>query len=368
MEFPELNAAQPIQSLESSLSSSSSLPQQVLSLHCLQSCILLERPSAGYSNIHFSSVQNSCTLGIDPCLLVIAQPVILKKDVDKIKKLQDALEAQFGRLENKWNDLADEDPLEDDNKFDHCQGIYDKAKDTVSKHVMTSEALLLRARDQGTVQGGSAAEGSTVASMKVDDLLKPKELLSSDMTLEEADQWFETYRTFINHNEKCMSKMDASVKRAILNGCLDAKMTSALRTHSTITNTTKIDGHGGCLETLQNIFLEKNPLWLRRNWYFQYTQTKSETVEEWWARKLDKARDSQLDQMTVNQLHMLELISGIDSKKLRDEFSKQKDPKLDELLQIARNWQCSTDVNKNMESTVETRKATSNYKKGKLDN
>ena len=303
----------------------------------------VKRKSPKRSLQTFLNVTNGKAKDLNDFLNTLLDCEVLKENVDKIKKLQDAMEAQFGRLENKWNDLADEDPFKDDNKFDHCQGIYDKVKDTVSKHVQATEALLLRARDQGTVQGGCAAEGSMVASMKVDDLLKPKELLSSDMTLEEADQWFETYRTFINHNEKCMSKMDASVKRAILNGCLDAKMTSALRTHSTITNTTKIDGHGGCLETLQNIFLEKNPLWLRRNWYFQYTQTKSETVEEWWARKLDKARDSQLDQMTVNQLHMLELISGIDSKKLRDKFLKQKDPKLDELLQIARNWQRSTD-------------------------
>ena len=63
---------------------------------------------------------------------------------------------------------------------------------------------------------------------------------------------------------------------------------------------------------------------------------------------------------------MLELIRGIDNQALRREFLKQCEPTLDGLLQIAKNWQRSTDVNKNMESTVDSRKTSnSNYQKGK---
>ena len=65
---------------------------------------------------------------------------------------------------------------------------------------------------------------------------------------------------------------------------------------------------------------------------------------------------------------MLELIRGIDNQALRREFLKQRDPTLDGLLQIAKNWQRSRDVNKNMESTVNSRKTSnSNYKKGKTN-
>ena len=66
---------------------------------------------------------------------------------------------------------------------------------------------------------------------------------------------------------------------------------------------------------------------------------------------------------------MLELIRGISSPALRKEFLKQRDPSLEDLIQIAKNWQRSTDVTKNMEeATIESRKAsTSTYKKGKKD-
>ena len=62
---------------------------------------------------------------------------------------------------------------------------------------------------------------------------------------------------------------------------------------------------------------------------------------------------------------MLELMRGIQSQPLRKEFLKQRDPTLETLLQIANNWQRSSDVTKNMESSVDVKKTTSNYQKGK---
>ena len=59
---------------------------------------------------------------------------------------------------------------------------------------------------------------------------------------------------------------------------------------------------------------------------------------------------------------------GIQSQPLRKEFLYQKDPTLETLLRIANNWQWSSDVDKNMESSVSIKKATSSYKKGKQNN
>ena len=160
-----------------------------------------------------------------------------------------------------------------------------------------------------------------------------------------------------------MAKLDIKVRRAMLNACLDPKMASALRTHQRIEAETEIDTPDtGCLDVLREVFLEKKPLWLRQHWFFQCIQTKDETVEQWWSRKLDKARECDLRNITAEQIGMLELIRGIDNQALRREFLKQCDPTLDGLLQIAKNWQRSTDVNKNMESTVDSRKTSnSNY-------
>ena len=83
-------------------------------------------------------------------------------------------------------------------------------------------------------------------------------------------------------------------------------------------------------------------------------------------RKTDKARECNLEDITADDIRLLELIRGVHSFKLRQEFLT-KDPTLDGLLRIARNWQVASEVEKGMEtssSSVDAHK-TSNYKKGK---
>ena len=61
---------------------------------------------------------------------------------------------------------------------------------------------------------------------------------------------------------------------------------------------------------------------------------------------------------------MLELIHGVRDAKLREEFLKQKEPTLNQLIQIAERWQMASHVSKDMDgsaSPVNARK-TSNYK------
>ena len=102
--------------------------------------------------------------------------------------------------------------------------------------------------------------------------------------MEEANLWFDAYQAHIGFNKANMAKLDIKVRRAMLNGCLDTRMASALRTHKKITAETEINTpDNGCLDILREIFLEKNPLWLRRHWYFQCVQAKDESMEQWWS-------------------------------------------------------------------------------------
>ena len=96
-------------------------------------------------------------------------------------------------------------------------------------------------------------------------------------------------------------------------------------------------------------------------------QQKGETVNDGWVRKTDKARECNLEDITADDIQLLELIRGVHSFKLRQEFLKKKEPTLDGLLRIARNWQLASEVKKGMDtssSSVDARK-TSNYNKAK---
>ena len=200
-------------------------------------------------------------------------------------------------MDDRWNVLnsTDPDPFKDKNEFKKCRKDYEEAKIIKDKMMEAARRTLDKAPRTGEA---STSIPEAITSAKIDELLKPKELLSSEMTLEEADQWFESYKAFFSYGKRSMTKMDISVQRALLNKCLDTKLVSALRTQKDVTPTTEKDAPStGCLAKLREIFLDKNPLWLRRHRYFQCTQVKSETVEEWWARKLDKARECRLNEI-----------------------------------------------------------------------
>ena len=318
-------------------------------------------------------IMNSKAAVLDAFLGTLGEKEIDTEDVAYIKELRDDIKAKFAKVESKWIALseADTDPFKDEGEHDKCKGDYEKATLTLEKYLKAAKAALDRARNEGTAtQEGAPTSGGGSGAIKIDEILKPEELLSSEMNLEEADQWFDSYRAYITFNKRNMAKLEISVRRQLLNKSLDPKMVSALRTHKDITPTTKIDAPNGCLDKLRAIFLEKNPLWLRRHAYFRCVQAKGETVDEWWSKKLDKARECLLADITEEQINLLELIRGVQNPNLKREFLKQKDPKLDDLLQIAKNWQRSSDVGKNLDtpvsSTVDSRKTSnSTYKKGK---
>ena len=123
-----------------------------------------------------------------------------------------------------------------------------------------------------------------------------------------------------------------------MNKSIEAKLSSTLRAHPDVEATTPKADRNGCLDKLREMFLEKNPLWLRRHYYFKCIQQKGETVNDWWVKKTDKAREAQLETITADVIRLLALIRGVHSFKLRQEFLRTKDPTLDGLLQIARNW------------------------------
>ena len=313
------------------------------------------------------SLKGFCTTkakALDDFLGSVQDRDITADDVITIKELRGALKDQFGRMHLKWEAFisADVDPFENDQVYEKCKKDYDESQVLVDKHLDAAKIALSRALSDGLSQAVGATGTTT---MKIDETLKPKELLATSMTL---DEWFRSYKAFLKHNERALTKLDVQVHRALLNKSIEAKLSSALRALPGVLDTTSIADPNGCLEKLRGIFLDKNPLWLRRHYYFKCVQADHETVNEWWARKIDKARECALDTITADEIRMLELIRGVKSFKLRQEFLRQSDPTLDGLLKIAKNWQVADDVEKGLgaASTVDARK-TSSYQRDKSE-
>ena len=301
---------------------------------------------------------------IDRFLSTLAERPPTPKEAIRLEELCTHAKDQFERMHAKWETVAEEIPDDATGQaiYKKCEDDYNESKEKINTRVEAAEAKLKEVPDES-----KPPQNTTGSSLKIDDILKPKDLLMRSMTLEEADEWFESYRAFLAHNEKVLVKQDIKVNRALLNKSIEAALASALRAHPDVVAGTPITAQGGCLDKLRDIFLEKNPLWLRRHYYFKCIQQKGETVSEWWVRKTEKGRECNLADIKADDIRLLELIRGVNSPKLRQEFLRQKDPTLEDLLRIARNWQVADEVEKNLDTpttTVDVRK-TSNYKKDK---
>ena len=148
--------------------------------------------------------------------LKVSEKEIDTEDVAQIKELRDILKAKFAQVESKWEALskADIDPFKDQEEHDKCQEDYENATFILEKYLKAAKNALDRARDQGTAtqEGVPTGSGGGSGAIKIDEILKPKELLSSEMNLEEADQWFDSYRAYISFNKRNMTKLEISVR------------------------------------------------------------------------------------------------------------------------------------------------------------
>ena len=111
---------------------------------------------------------------------------ITNEDVTTIMELRKALKGQFDRMDNRWNVLnsTNPDPFKDENAFNKYQKDHDEAEIIKDKMMEAAKRTLDRAPTTGEA---SASTKEAITTAKINELLKPKELLSSEMTLEEAD-------------------------------------------------------------------------------------------------------------------------------------------------------------------------------------
>ena len=85
----------------------------------------------------------------------------------------------------------------------------------------------------------------------------------------------------MDHNKDVLNEEGIKVSRAILDKCLDPKLSTRLRNaqnevgENLVKDDTPIKD---CLKVLKDMFLEAMPLWLRRLNYFNCSQTSDESV------------------------------------------------------------------------------------------
>jgi hypothetical protein len=198
-------------------------------------------------------------------------PELGPEHLQVLKKLNIDLEEQFKRMEISW--FSKMDDIADAPTHATLEKMFNDVDDYVTKTLGVSQKAILG-------RSPSTNAGAASGHVKIDDTLKPRQALIRSFTLEEANIWFDGFTAYYNHNEKVLEKLTPLMRRQLLNNVIEVGLASALQTDDDVTMATPILGVNGCLTRLKNIFLEKNPLFLRHYRFQQCSQTQGVTVPE----------------------------------------------------------------------------------------
>ena len=139
------------------------------------------------------------------------------RDLQEVEKLNSALESQLERMETAWESMVGN--LDDDDTFNALEKMVNEVSGEAEKTLAASKRAI--SDKVASIQPGTNGTGATQqpvnGTVKIKETLKPRELLSADMNLEEANLWFDAYQAHIGFNKTNMAKLEIKVRRAMLN-------------------------------------------------------------------------------------------------------------------------------------------------------
>ena len=120
-----------------------------------------------------------------------------KAQQTRLEKMIEDMEDQVSRMLNSWFEVGQEALSESEEKFDDIDAANEEVKKSMEK--AREAAFEFIDRKQSTNSDPASASGPPRAS-KIDDTLKPKEILQRSFTLEEFNVWFDRFTAYIRQN------------------------------------------------------------------------------------------------------------------------------------------------------------------------
>ena len=267
-----------------------------------------------------------------------------KNQTDRFKAQVAEMEKRYHRTIEKWED--NNENLED-KTFEELEAkITAISTEFDNTFALAQDFLDQKGTDAIPRNAGNDNRGNnnaqTQVQTRIDDSLKPKDILLKSHKLEEYTTWEKQFNAYHDHNSKVLETQPNTVRRQLLDNCIESSLINALDTDPTVTENTPITGNDSCLSKLKAIFLKDNPLFHRRHNFMIYVQEPNQDFHTFWTNKLMKAKECDLENINREAILLGELIRGVRDDKLRAEFLKQPNPTVDNLVAIAQNWQTAS--------------------------
>ena len=154
---------------------------------------------------------------------------INEHEVAHIQELKPTMSMEYESLDDRWELLEnDEENFKDENERSKCKEDFLEGKKIYTSILISTRKVLSMPRVSIPSTTPSVSTSPSGRPPKTMNTLKPKEPMNEGMNLEEAKQWFKSYRAHLTYNASTLAKQGINVQRAMLEVTLDPRMASAL--------------------------------------------------------------------------------------------------------------------------------------------
>ena len=158
---------------------------------------------------------------------------------------------------------------------------------------------------------------------KIQDSLKPKDKLHEKYTLQKWHYWRESFEAFSTSSQ--LDKHPILGQHTILYQLLDDSLENKLRVKAK--PTTPLLGKDGMLDLLDEIFLQMNPIHIRRVNFFSSKQDKHQKYSDFLAILDQRARAADLETLDSTKLFVHVALAGCRDNTLREKIlTRQEEP------------------------------------------
>ena len=209
---------------------------------------------------------------------VPAEGAAPKTVLDDLEKAKAMAEAKFKKMDANYEIQSESDELTEVIETAHTK-VYDEAKAKYYKAMQAVNPVL----DARPVAAPTVTVQPARPPARIVEDLRPKEKLTSTMSLEAMRAWAEQYRNFMAQNEKAFEELGLKTARAYLTGAIDVKLATRLKTmrdedgNLKVSDETTVDQ---VLKLLEGIYIEAKPLWVQRTNYFKEVQGTNESFDD----------------------------------------------------------------------------------------
>ena len=187
-------------------------------------------------------------------------------------------------------------------------------------HNRHAAAQLNAPQIQAQAAAGPAPKAPTIE-------LKP-EKLNHDSTMANYCSWGKQLRAYFDAGR--FDDLPCTQQQAFLNNCLDDVLRARVNREASATTPiySNVPGFLTCSSILDSVFLESNPIHLRRKQFFDVRQKEGQTIIEFREELLSLIEEADGDNIGGNDLICIMLQNGASDPSLRRELGSIKNPTL----------------------------------------